>query len=56
MKITNRRNRFIGTDITRRFCDLSAGSNCMVVHDEPSILRGAYRVILIHNHSQNTAS
>jgi phosphatidylethanolamine/phosphatidyl-N-methylethanolamine N-methyltransferase len=37
----------LGTDITRRFCDLSAGISCIIVHDEPSLLRGTYRVILM---------
>jgi ubiquinone/menaquinone biosynthesis C-methylase UbiE len=36
-----------GTDITRRFSDLAAGTGCTVIHDEPSLLRGAYRVKLI---------
>lgn len=36
-----------GTDVTRRFGDIAAGSRCTRVHDEPSLLRGAYRIILI---------
>ncbi len=36
-----------GTDITRRFGDLSKGTGIQVVHDEPSLLNGTYRVILI---------
>lgn len=36
-----------GTDVTRRFSDLLAGSPCKIVCDEPSLLRGAYRVILV---------
>jgi len=36
-----------GTDITRRFGDLSKGAGIQVVYDEPSLLNGVYRVILI---------
>lgn len=36
-----------GTDITRRFGDLRADCPCQVVHDEPSLMRGMYRVILL---------
>jgi phosphatidylethanolamine/phosphatidyl-N-methylethanolamine N-methyltransferase len=37
----------IGTDITRRFGDIDRDSHWVVVRDEPSLLRGAYRVILV---------
>jgi ubiquinone/menaquinone biosynthesis C-methylase UbiE len=37
----------VGTDITRRFDDLAAGCTFVKVHDEPGLLRGAYRVILV---------
>ena len=36
-----------GTDITRRFSDLTAGTDCTVLRDEPSLLQGAYRIIAI---------
>ncbi len=36
-----------GTDINRRFCDLMKDCPCVVTHDEPSILGGMYRVILL---------
>ncbi len=36
-----------GTDINRRFCDLMKDCPCAVTHDEPSILAGMYRVILL---------
>jgi phosphatidylethanolamine/phosphatidyl-N-methylethanolamine N-methyltransferase len=36
-----------GTDITRRFGDLAAGAGIQVVQDEPSLLNGVYRVIML---------
>lgn len=36
-----------GTDINRRLSDLMKGCPCVVTHDEPSILGGMYRVILL---------
>jgi phosphatidylethanolamine/phosphatidyl-N-methylethanolamine N-methyltransferase len=36
-----------GTDITRRFSDLLSESSCEIICNEPALLRGAYRVILI---------
>jgi len=38
---------FIGTDITRRLSDLTAGTGARILHDEPALLGGAYRIILI---------
>jgi ubiquinone/menaquinone biosynthesis C-methylase UbiE len=37
----------LGTDITRRFADMLASCSCKIVHDEPSLLGGMYRVILL---------
>lgn len=37
----------LGTDITRRLGDITAGAPCEVRHDEPSILGGRYRVVLL---------
>ena len=37
----------LGTDINRRFSDMLAGTSCKIVHDEPSLLGGMYRVILL---------
>jgi len=37
----------LGTDITRRFGDMVAGSGWEVVREEASILHGTYRVILL---------
>jgi ubiquinone/menaquinone biosynthesis C-methylase UbiE len=41
----------LGTDITRRFSDMLTGS-CKIVHDEPSLFRGMYRVILLQKEGQ----
>ncbi len=37
----------LGTDITRHFSDVLVGCSCKVVRDEPSLLGGMYRVILL---------
>jgi phosphatidylethanolamine/phosphatidyl-N-methylethanolamine N-methyltransferase len=37
----------IGTDITRRLSDLTAGTGARRVRDEPALLGGAYRIILM---------
>jgi ubiquinone/menaquinone biosynthesis C-methylase UbiE len=37
----------LGTDITRRFGDMLAGCPCKILRDEPSLLGGMYRVILL---------
>lgn len=37
----------LGTDITRRFSNMHAGCPCTVIHTEPSLLGGMYRVILL---------
>jgi phosphatidylethanolamine/phosphatidyl-N-methylethanolamine N-methyltransferase len=47
-RLFNLGSTLFGTDITRRFNDLAKGVNIEVVRDEPSLLRGAYRVILLH--------
>jgi ubiquinone/menaquinone biosynthesis C-methylase UbiE len=44
-------SRLLGTDMSRRFSDIAAGCDCTVTHDEPSILRGTYRVMLIRRQS-----
>ena len=37
----------LGTDITRRFSDMLVGCPCKIVQEEPSLLGGMYRVILL---------
>ena len=37
----------IGTDLNRRLGDILSGLPCKIVHDEPSIVGGMYRVILL---------
>jgi ubiquinone/menaquinone biosynthesis C-methylase UbiE len=46
-RLVNLVTTLAGTDVTRRFGHMAAGSHCPVVHDKPSLLRGAYRIILI---------
>jgi ubiquinone/menaquinone biosynthesis C-methylase UbiE len=46
-RLLNLGSTLFGTDITRRFGDLSAGLEICVLQDEPSLLRGVYRVFLI---------
>jgi phosphatidylethanolamine/phosphatidyl-N-methylethanolamine N-methyltransferase len=46
-RLVNLVTTLAGTDVTRRFGDMASASRCIKVHDEPSLLRGAYRVILI---------
>jgi phosphatidylethanolamine/phosphatidyl-N-methylethanolamine N-methyltransferase len=43
----NQLSTVLGTDIDRRFSEISRGLPCRVVHDEPSILGGMYRVIVL---------
>lgn len=46
-RLLNLGSTLFGTDITRRFCDLARGANIRIVQDEPSLLHGTYRVILL---------
>jgi phosphatidylethanolamine/phosphatidyl-N-methylethanolamine N-methyltransferase len=46
-RLLNLGSTLFGTDITRRFGDLSRGLGVQVVCDEPSLLNGTYRVILL---------
>lgn len=46
-RVLNLGSTLFGTDITRRFGDLAKGTGVWVVCDEPSLLRGTYRVILL---------
>jgi phosphatidylethanolamine/phosphatidyl-N-methylethanolamine N-methyltransferase len=46
-RLLNLGSTLFGTDITRRFGDLAKGVDIQVVRDEPSLLHGAYRVILL---------
>ncbi|HEX2998523.1 MAG TPA: methyltransferase domain-containing protein [Anaerolineales bacterium] len=46
-KVLNFFSTRFGTDINRRFSELIKGCPCAVTHDEPSILGGMYRVILL---------
>jgi phosphatidylethanolamine/phosphatidyl-N-methylethanolamine N-methyltransferase len=46
-RLLNLGSTLFGTDITRRFGDLAEGAGIRVVQDEPSLMKGAYRVMLI---------
>ncbi len=46
-KLLNLGSTLFGTDITRRFGELSEGCGLRIVCDEPSLMNGAYRVILL---------
>jgi ubiquinone/menaquinone biosynthesis C-methylase UbiE len=46
-RLSNVFSTLLGTDINRRLGDVIAGLPCELVHDEPSILGGMYRVVLL---------
>ena len=46
-RLINLGSTLFGTDITRQFGVISAGCPCQVIRDEPSLMRGTYRVILV---------
>jgi len=43
----------LGTDITRRLGDMLSGCSCSVIHEEPSLLGGMYRVVLLQKEQDN---
>jgi ubiquinone/menaquinone biosynthesis C-methylase UbiE len=46
-QLLNLLTSFFGTDITRRFDDMMIDSACTIEREEPSLLRGAYKIILV---------
>ena len=46
-KLLNTVTSLIGTDINRRFGEIIKGLPVQIVHDEPSIFAGSYRIILL---------
>jgi phosphatidylethanolamine/phosphatidyl-N-methylethanolamine N-methyltransferase len=46
-RLANQGATLLGTDLNRRLGDMTAGLPCQVVRDEPSILGGRYRVLLL---------
>jgi ubiquinone/menaquinone biosynthesis C-methylase UbiE len=46
-RLSNVFSTLLGTDINRRLDDIIAGLPCELVHDEPSVLGGMYRVVLL---------
>jgi hypothetical protein len=45
--LLNRFSTLLGTDINRRLSDLMKGCPSLVIHEEPSLLNGMYRIILL---------
>jgi phosphatidylethanolamine/phosphatidyl-N-methylethanolamine N-methyltransferase len=52
-RILNWFSTLLGTDITRRFCDLVVGAPCEILCNEPSLMRGMYRVVLLGKTTRN---
>jgi ubiquinone/menaquinone biosynthesis C-methylase UbiE len=46
-RLGNAVTTLLGTDVNRRLGDVVAGQPCVIVHDEPSLLGGMYRVLLL---------
>ena len=46
-RVMNFFSTVLGTDITRRFGDVASGLPCQVTCNEPSLMRGMYRIILL---------
>lgn len=46
-RLSNRFAMLLGTDLNRHLGEITAGLPCKIEHDEPSILGGMYRVILL---------
>ncbi|MCX7569355.1 methyltransferase domain-containing protein [Tumebacillus sp. DT12] len=46
-RLLNRITSFIGTDINRRFEEIVAGLPVQVVHEESSLFKGSYRIIVL---------
>ncbi len=55
-RLSNAFSTLLGTDINRRFGDIIEGLPCDLVHDEPSILGGMYRVVLLRGSKQPPAA
>lgn len=51
--ITNLFSTLFGTDITRRFGDIRSGCDFEVLLNEPSLMKGTYRVILVKKRGTN---
>jgi ubiquinone/menaquinone biosynthesis C-methylase UbiE len=47
-RILNLFSTLVGTDITRKFSAMIAGTRATIVHDEPNIFHGTYRVMRVH--------
>jgi ubiquinone/menaquinone biosynthesis C-methylase UbiE len=49
-RLSNVLSTLLGTDINRRLADIIGGLPCELVHDEPSLLGGMYRNVLLRDH------
>jgi phosphatidylethanolamine/phosphatidyl-N-methylethanolamine N-methyltransferase len=55
-RLLNGLSTFFGTDITRKFEEINADSGWEVIRDEPSLLNGMYRVIMLQKMDAFTRS
>jgi phosphatidylethanolamine/phosphatidyl-N-methylethanolamine N-methyltransferase len=51
-RVLNGGARWFGTDINRRLGDILAENRCVVEHNLPSLVRGAYRVVVARQDRQ----
>lgn len=54
-RLGNALSTLVGTDINRRLADILQGQPCSVIRNEPSLLGGAYRVVLLRRDSNRAA-
>ncbi len=47
-RLANLVTMLFGTDVTRRLGDILKGAEAKIVYEEPSLLRGVYRIVLLH--------
>ena len=52
-RLLNVITRAFGTDIDRRLADITSGQPCHTLRDQPSLLRGQYRVVLLARDCEN---
>ena len=53
-QLLNLLTRVLGTAINRKLSDILASAPCQVISDEPSILAGQYRVVLLRRNGAAT--
>lgn len=52
-RLLNIITRAFGTDIDRRLTDITSGQPCHTLRDQPSLIRGQYRVVLLVRDSES---